>query len=144
MRHKVYKIIKKLVATNPEKFQLQAPNNSQFNGDKMNLNSKSDNRNKKPITEFLLSKNNHQRTITLTGQTKKTLIALCEAKNKGITSFQASELKLLRLSSYVHILRHEHNVNISTIREGKSRTARYVLIDIVKILHSSDLRGKNG
>lgn len=75
--------------------------------------------------------------INLDGQCLRTLIALKKAGKKGITSFQAGKLKLLRLSSYIHILRHQHNIDIITIREGKSRTARYVLIDPVEILQGS-------
>jgi len=136
MRCKVPRTIKKLVATNPEKFQLQAIYNSQSNGAKMNINSKSNNGNRKIFAKFILVKNNQQKTIHLEGQNAKTLIALKQAKSKGITTFQANELKLLRLSSYIHILRHQHNINIITIREGKSRTARYVLIDLVELLQS--------
>ena len=111
--------------------------NHQLNEAKMNINSKSNNGNRKIFAKFILVKNNQQKTIYLEGQNAKTLIALKQAKSKGITTFQANELKLLRLSSYIHILRHQHNINIITIREGKSRTARYVLIDLVELLQNS-------
>ncbi len=98
------------------------------------IKNNSNNGNLKISAKFALIKNNQQKTIYLKNQNARTLISLIRTKSKGITTFQINELKLLRLSSYIHILRHQHNINIITIREGKSRTARYVLIDLVEIL----------
>lgn len=98
------------------------------------IKNNSDKGNKKFFAKFLITKNNKERTLHLENQNAKTLISLIRATSKGITTFQINKLKLLRLSSYIHILRHEHNINIITIREGKSRTARYVLIDQVEIV----------
>ena len=86
------------------------------------------------IAKFVVTKNDQQETIRLEGQNARTLIVLKEAGGRGITSIQSHDLKLLRLSSYVHILRHEHNIGILTIREGERRTARYVLMDRVEKL----------
>ena len=90
--------------------------------------------NKRIFAKFSVTKNDRQKTIYLEGQNARTLIALKEADGRGITSIQSHDLKLLRLSSYVNILRHEHNISILTIREGERRTARYVLMDRVEIV----------
>ncbi len=100
----------------------------------MNLNSNQPNGNKRIFAKFVVTKNDQQETIRLEGQNARTLIVLKEAGGRGITSIQSHDLKLLRLSSYVHILRHEHNIGILTIREGERRTARYVLMDRVEKL----------
>jgi len=92
------------------------------------------------FAKFVITKNDQQKTIHLEGQNARTLIALKEAGGRGITSIQSHDLRLLRLSSYVHILRHEHNIAILTIREGERRVARYVLIDGAFLVESSPLR----
>lgn len=103
----------------------------------MNLNSNQPNGNKRIFAKFVVTRNDQQKTIHLEGQNARTIIALKEAKSQGITTFQISELKLMRLSGYIGKLRNEHNINIITIREGKRRTARYVLMDAVELLQSS-------
>jgi hypothetical protein len=90
--------------------------------------------NKRIFAKFVIIKNDQQNPLYLEGQNSRTLIALIKAGGRGIASIQSHDLKLLRLSSYVHILRHEHDIVILTIREGERRTARYVLIDRVEIV----------
>ena len=100
----------------------------------MNLNSNQSNGNKKFFAKFIGHISDQKEKICLEGQNAKTLIALKEAGVKGITTFQSGELKLLRLSSYVHILRHKYGIDILTNREGNSRTARYTLMDRIEII----------
>lgn len=93
--------------------------------------------NKRIFAKFVVTKNDQQNSLYLEGQNARTIIALKEAGGQGITSIQSHDLKLLHLSSYVHILRHEHQINILTIREGERRVARYVLMDAVELLKNS-------
>jgi hypothetical protein len=93
--------------------------------------------NKRIFSKFVVTKNDQQKLLYLEGQNAHTLTALMRTGGQGITSIQSHDLKLLRLSSYVHILRHEHEVNILTIREGERRVARYVLMNAVELLKSS-------
>ncbi len=96
--------------------------------------------NERIFAKFVVTKNGQQKTIHLEGQNARTLIALKEVGGRGITSIQSHDLRLLRLSSYVHILRHEHNISILTIREGERRVARYVLMDGVFLVDSSSIQ----
>ena len=48
--------------------------NHQLNEAKMNINSKSNNGNRKIFAKFILVKNNHQKTIYLEGQNAKIII----------------------------------------------------------------------
>ncbi len=104
------------------------------------LKNNSSKGNERIFAKFVVTKNDQQKTIHLEGQNARTLIALKEAGGRGITSIQSHDLRLLRLSSYVHILRHEHDISILTIREGERRTARYVLIEEVCLAESSSLQ----
>ena len=92
------------------------------------------------FAEFVITKNDQQKTLHLKGQNARTLITLKEVGGRGITSIQSHDLRLLRLSSYVHILRHEHNITILTIREGERRIARYVLMDGVFLVEPSPVQ----
>ena len=114
--------------------------NHQLNEVKMTLNSTASNGNKKFFAKFIVTKNDQRKTIHLKGQQARTLIALKEARNRGVTSLQSHDLKLLRLSSYIHILRHEHNIKILTIAEGERRTACYILMDAVQLLDDSSFQ----
>lgn len=98
------------------------------------LKNNSNKGNERIFAKFVVTKNDQQNPLYLEGQNALTLIALIKAGGRGITSIQSHDLKLLRLSSYVHILRHEHDIVILTIREGERRTARYVLMDRVEIM----------
>ena len=104
------------------------------------LKNNSSKGNERIFAKIVVTKNDQQKTIHLEGQNARTLIALKEAGGRGITSIQSHDLRLLRLSSYVHILRHEHDISILTIREGERRTARYVLMDEVCLAESSPLQ----
>ncbi len=104
------------------------------------LKNNSSRGNKRIFAKFVVTKNDQQETIRLEGQNARTLIVLKEAGGRGITSIQSHDLKLLRLSSYVHILRHEHNIAILTIREGERRIARYVLMDGVFLVEPSPVQ----
>lgn len=101
------------------------------------LRNNSSKGNERIFAKFVVTKNDQQNPIYLEGQNALTVIALIKAGGLGITSIQSHDLKLLRLSSYVHILRHEHKISILTIREGERRVARYVLMDAVELLKSS-------
>lgn len=101
------------------------------------LKNNSSKGNERIFAKFVVTKNDQQNPLYLEGQNARALIALIKAGGRGITSIQSHDLKLLRLSSYVHILRHEHEVNILTIREGERRVARYVLMNAVELLKSS-------
>lgn len=101
------------------------------------LKNNSSKGNERIFAKFVVTKNDHQNPLYLEGQNARTVIALIKAGGLGITSIQSHDLKLLRLSSYVHILRHEHQINILTIREGERRVARYVLMSAVELLQSS-------
>lgn len=52
----------------------------------------------------------------LSGQSARTLAALVAAKSKGITALEVSSWAY-RLGAYIHILRHEHGLNISMRKE---------------------------
>ncbi len=104
------------------------------------LKNNSNKGNERIFAKFVVAKNDQQKSLYLEGQNARTLIALKEAGGRGITSIQSHDLKLLRLSSYIHILRHEHNISILTIREGERRTARYVLMDKVFLAEFSPLK----
>ncbi len=134
------KTTKKLVAETLDGQQLQALNYSQFiNRSFMILKSNSNNRNKKLTATFSLQNSGATKTITLKGQTAKTLIALIKAKQKGCTALEISSWAL-RLSGYIHILRTKYRLNIVTKKEphdGGSH-GRYFLLDEVDILESKD------
>lgn len=100
------------------------------------LNNYNMNGNRKSHIKCLINSNDKQKTIYFSGQKAATLINLKEVRNIGLTTIEAIDLGLLRISSYIHLLRHEDNINITTIFEGKKRTARYVLIDNIEILET--------
>jgi hypothetical protein len=75
--------------------------------------------------------------FTVTGQTAKALQALVKAKEHGITALEVSSWAY-RLGAYIHILRHEFNLDIRTDKEEHPNGwhARYVLltpVDIVEV-----------
>ncbi len=110
--------------------------NHQFNEVTMNLKSNPSKGNKKVFAKFSTIQNDQQKILHLEGKNAETLIVLIEIK-EGITTLQSHDFKLLRLSSYIHILRHVHDIKILTIREGERKIARYVLVDWVELLKSS-------
>lgn len=69
----------------------------------------------------------------ITGQDLRTLHALMDAGEKGITALDVSSWAF-RLASYVYDLRHKHGLEIQTIREPHDGGyhARYVLISNIK------------
>lgn len=74
------------------------------------------------------------------GRQAQAICWLYERQGRGVTSQEMSSWAL-RLSAYVFILKHEHNVNIRTDREphkGGSH-GRYVLVSQVDILKVEDL-----
>ncbi|MBL4601250.1 MAG: hypothetical protein JKY84_00750 [Emcibacteraceae bacterium] len=72
------------------------------------------------------------RTITLTGQTARTLSALINNKSSGVTA-QGLSSWALRLSEYIRILRHDYHLSITMTREqhdgvaGKGWHGLYIL-----------------
>jgi len=113
--------------------------NHQLMRSKMILKFNSNNRNKKLTATFSLQKSSATKTITLKGQTAKTLIALIKAKQKGCTALEISSWAL-RLSGYIHILRTKYCLNIITKKEPHNGGfhGRYFLLDEVDILESKD------
>ena len=74
--------------------------------------------------------------ISVTGQVARTLKALVESENAGITALEVSNTWALRLSAYIHTLRHIHGLEIETKREPHDEGwhARYVLHTPVEII----------
>ncbi len=74
-----------------------------------------------------------------TGQTARALVALHDAGTKGVTALEVSSWAY-RFGAYVFDLRHDHGLNIETLREDHSGPAgpgwhgRYVLHTPVEIL----------
>lgn len=73
------------------------------------------------------------RTINTYGQVARTLVALLDAGDKGITSLDISSWAL-RTSSYISDLRHRHGLDIQTNDENHENPdgfvgthARYIL-----------------
>jgi hypothetical protein len=99
------------------------------------LNNNKNNGNKKLCAKFKLNKNTQEISFKICGQNCKTLIALIEAKEKGITALEVSSWAF-RLAAYIHILRSQFNLEISTTDESHKNGfhARYHLLDEVKIL----------
>lgn len=99
------------------------------------LNNSRNNRNQKLCAIFKLRKNDQENTLNLCGQKCRTLIALIEEKNKGITALEVS-CWAFRLAAYIHILRSEFHLNIITKNEPHDGGfhARYYLLDEVEIL----------
>ena len=87
-------------------------------------------------SKFRLIRNNNKIEFSLIGQQARTLKALIEYKNQGITSLSISSWAL-RLSAYIHILRTKHFLNISTISEPLEggMHGRYFLDDDVSIIN---------
>ena len=65
----------------------------------------------------------------------QTLLWLIHKGEQGVTAQEVSSWAL-RLSSYIHILRHKHSLNIITLKESHDggQHARYVLRDVVELL----------
>lgn len=74
--------------------------------------------------------------VSAVGQVARTLKALVESENAGITALEVSNTWALRLSAYVHTLRHEYGLEIETKREPHEGGyhARYVLHTPVEII----------
>lgn len=87
-------------------------------------------------SKFRLTRNNNKIEFSLIGQQARTLKALIECKNQGITSLSISSWAL-RLSAYIHILRTKHFLNISTISEPHEggMHGRYFLHDDISIIN---------
>ncbi|EME68266.1 hypothetical protein H261_19189, partial [Paramagnetospirillum caucaseum] len=75
-----------------------------------------------------------ERDFTVVGQTARTLLALNEARMKGCTALEVSTWAL-RFAAYCHVLIHDHDLNIITMREEHSGGwhGRHVLLDHVTI-----------
>lgn len=72
-------------------------------------------------------------------QLSRTLYALIQSGDKGITALELSNTWALRLSAYIHGLRHKYDLNITTTREKHDGGwhARYVLntpVTIVEVI----------
>ncbi len=93
-------------------------------------NINSNNNTKVSYATFLLTKNNKKKELGFKGKTARALLSLVNAQNKGITTFDGFKMDLHRMSEFVRIFRHEHNINIITMREP---LGRYVLVDMVEV-----------
>lgn len=69
------------------------------------------------------------------GKPARTLCALVKAAGRGVTALELSNTWALRLSAYVHDLRHKYGVEITTKYEPHDDGVhgRYVLISPVDI-----------
>lgn len=78
--------------------------------------------------------------ITVKGKLAKTLKALIEAKQKGVTSLELSNTWAFRTSAYIHDLRHDYGLDIEMIREPHQDGwhGRYILRTSVEILESGE------
>ena len=78
----------------------------------------------------------HERVHEVGGREAQTLFCLHQAGMNGVTAQELSSWAL-RLSAYVHKLRHIYGLDIITRREpnhDSGHHARYVLLDAVEIL----------
>ena len=74
------------------------------------------------------------RTLRLVGRYAQTLRALVNAGDKGVTALEVSTWAL-RLSHYIHTLRHEYGLHIEMQREPHDGGwhGRYFLRSLVRI-----------
>ena len=112
----------------------QIPLNKITKGKNM-ININKANGNKKIRGRFKLNDNGKETHFGLSGQQAKSLNALIQAKEKGITALEVS-CWAYRLAAYIHILRTEYNLDISTRREAHEggHHGRYFLHSKVEIL----------
>ncbi len=111
----------------------------------MNLGSSScgcNQKSKRLVVCFKLTKNGQEVVFVLKGQKAKTLKALIENGEKGCTALEISKTFALRLSEYVRALRSDglaggYNLNIITGKEPNpvGWHGRYVLNDMVEIVN---------
>lgn len=75
------------------------------------------------------------RHFELTGRLAQTVWYLIEAGTEGVTALEMSSWAL-RLGAYVHVLRHEYGLDITTAREEHEGGwhGRYVLHTPVEII----------
>lgn len=73
------------------------------------------------------------------GQYARTLLTLAKAGPDGITALEVSGTWALRLSAYIHVLRHRYGLDIETLKEEHPGGwhARYVLHTPVEILETN-------
>ncbi|PEQ10655.1 hypothetical protein B2G71_20925 [Novosphingobium sp. PC22D] len=73
--------------------------------------------------------------FTVTGQTARTLVALVEAGEAGVTALEIASWAF-RLSHYIMVLRHRHRLAIPMIWEAHEggNHGRYVLRSTVTII----------
>ncbi len=134
----------KFVAETLESGQLQTHESTTFKVDSKKDTSISSNCNQKSkrlVLWFKLTKNNQEVVFVLKGQKAKTLKALIENGETGCTALEISKTFALRLSEYIRALRHDclcggYNLNIITHKEQNPTGwhGRYVLTDKVEIL----------
>lgn len=80
-----------------------------------------------------------ERRFFVAGQVARTLKALIAAGPKGVTSLDVAATWALRMSHYISILRHVHELNIEMVREdhvgpsGAAWHGRYHLITPVRL-----------
>lgn len=98
---------------------------------------------KRLVLWFRLTKNDQEVVFVLKGQKAKTLKALIENGHKGCTALEISKTFALRLSEYIRALRHDnlcggHNLNITTNKELNPTGwhGRYLLNDDVELLEN--------
>lgn len=130
-------VIKKLVGfqfgdRDPQ--AITSPENFKTNEDvPMNINQIP----QKAKLTFAIDTAQNKRQYEITGRYAQTLLCLCLAGEQGITLAELLS-PALRLSAYVHILRHKYNVEIETLEErnssGFGSHAKYRLISNVEIL----------
>jgi hypothetical protein len=119
-------------------------NNHQVNEVGVNLKFSRLNCNQKPkklLGYFKLTKNDQEIVFVLKGQKAKTLKSLVENGEKGCTALEICKTFALRLSEYIRALRSDglaggFNLNIITNKELNpvGWHGRYVLTDKVEIL----------
>ncbi|NBV06698.1 MAG: hypothetical protein EBS06_05630 [Proteobacteria bacterium] len=127
---------------NPFKFELKG--SAILRNDSPNCNQKS----KRLVLWFRLTKNDQEVVFVLKGQKAKTLKALIEKGDKGCTALEISKTFALRLSEYIRALRRDcicggYNLNITTNKEPNpvGWHGRYLLNDDVELLENDVFGG---
>lgn len=80
-----------------------------------------------------------ERTVELSGRNAQTLQALITSGVNGITALEMS-CWAYRLAAYIHILKHQYGLDITTLREPHEggHHGRYILHSAVEILEVYD------
>ena len=89
-----------------------------------------------PIITAAVVEHGSERFIKTNGQVSRALAVLDAAGSRGVTALDVSSTWAWRFGAYVHELRHEHGLDIETVRESHPGGwhARYVLRSHVRVV----------